>query len=142
MTDEAWDVHEAALIADAYRAHEHYDKTIIALSGGALGVSLVFALDIVGANAGHGWLWLLGAWALWTLSLSATLLSYYTSFQANWHEIQDCRRLRRGEAVRAIVPGGWWNTWTLRLNPAAGVLFVLGVVSEAVFVFVNVRGKP
>ena len=39
------------LIAAEQKSQEDYDKTVIALSGGALGISFAFATDIVGGQS-------------------------------------------------------------------------------------------
>src|SRR5436190_21382140 len=59
-----------------------YDKAILALSGGALGVSMTFLKDVVIKQGVQGGGYLLTAWVCWGLSVTCTLFSYYTSAQA------------------------------------------------------------
>ena len=59
-----------------------YDKAIMALSGGALGISMTFLKDVVLKQGVHGGFFLLAAWVSWGLSVSLTLWSFHTSAEA------------------------------------------------------------
>jgi hypothetical protein len=67
------------LLEQAYdKQSEAYDKTVIALSGGALGISMTFLHEIVPSPLG-GTLWLLGAaWSAFAFSILAILVSILT----------------------------------------------------------------
>jgi hypothetical protein len=62
------------LLEQAYdKQSESYDKTVIALSGGALGVSMTFLHEIVPSPLGAT-VWLLGAaWSAFAFSILAIL---------------------------------------------------------------------
>src|SRR5438552_1062864 len=56
-----------------------YDKAVMALSGGAFGVSLTFLKDVVGTSHIAEPFFLLIAWIAWGLSVTCVLFSYFTS---------------------------------------------------------------
>jgi len=122
-----------ALLALEQQMQSEYDKAILALSGGALGVSMTFLKDVVINRGVEGGGYLLAAWVCWGLSVTCTLSSYYTSSQA----------LRRAVAqtddklIYLELAGGRFNQVTKALNFSAGLLFALGVVSIVVFVAHN-----
>lgn len=112
-----------------------YDKTVLTLSGGAFGVSIVVSKDLIGqANLRDTGLLFL-AWMCWAFSLAAILTSFYCSACAMRTAVKrtDQRMLYRGEV------GGVYDKLTLTLNPAAGVLFLAGLVSMSVFVWTNLK---
>ncbi|HTL71657.1 MAG TPA: hypothetical protein VL863_00035, partial [bacterium] len=71
-----------SLIAAEQAMQAEYDKGVLTLSGGALGISLVFLKDIVGTKSLLHGEFLLLAWIFWGLSISFILASYFTSAKA------------------------------------------------------------
>ena len=110
-----------------------YDKAILALSGGALGVSMTFLKDIVVKQGVQGGGYLLAAWVCWGLSVTCTLFSYYASTQA----LRRAVKQTDDKLIYLEHAGGRFNQVTKALNIAAGLLFMLGVVSIIVFVAHN-----
>ena len=51
--DKTLQEYRAHLVSAAQKAQEDFDKTLLALSGGALGVSFAFVKDIVGDGSVH-----------------------------------------------------------------------------------------
>ncbi len=70
------------LITLEQKSVESFDKTVIALSGGALGLSLTFVKEIVDLANALQTQWLLTAWICWTTSLLCVLLSFWLSAKA------------------------------------------------------------
>ena len=110
-----------------------YDKAIMALSGGALGVSMTFLKEVVITQGIHGGCYLLAAWICWGLSVTSTLASFYTSSLALRKAVQQTD----DRAIYIELLGGKYNQATKILNVAAGLLFFAGVVSIVVFVARN-----
>lgn len=111
------------------KAQEQYDKTVLMLSGGALGVSFTFLKDIVSLDSAiHIWL-LIIAWSAWTLSCSAVLWSFYSSRLAMRQAIKD---LDNGVETKNKS-----DFWTSALNFSAGLLFVVGLASMIAFAYFN-----
>ena len=63
--DAALAAYRLHLVAAEQKAQEDFDKTILSLSGGALGVSFVFLKDIVGPEHVAAPAWLFAAWLTW-----------------------------------------------------------------------------
>ncbi len=112
-----------------------YDKAVMALSGGALGVSMTFLKEVVIKQGIHGGCFLLSAWICWGLSVTCTLASFYTSAEA----LRKAVKQTDDKAIYLEVVGGRSNQTTKALNAAAGLLFFAGVVSIVVFVAQNLK---
>jgi len=117
------------------KSQEQYDRTVIYLSGGALGISFTFVEKFIGESGAHWKVCLLSAWAVWGLSVTAALASFYFSALA----------LR--ETAEAVSAGLKWpaaksrfDSWTGFLNALSGVLFLGGVIMIIIFVALNLQG--
>ena len=72
----------STLVECEHQAIDQFDKTILALAGGAFAVSFAFLKDIVRPEQVTHKGWLISAWASWSLALLCTLLSFYFSHLA------------------------------------------------------------
>ena len=61
------------------KSQEQYDKTVIMLSTGALGLSFAFIKDVVDIKVASNINLLTGAWICFTLSVLSVLLSFLAS---------------------------------------------------------------
>lgn len=120
-------------LVDAQReAHAAFDKTVLSLSGGALGISFAFVRDII-ADKPPVNLWLLiAAWVCWGLCVTSTLVSYYTSHKGLRSAIK-----RVDDGTVCEKPIGRFDIVTSGLNIASGGLFVVGLILIAWFVSTN-----
>ena len=110
-----------------------YDKGVLTLSGGALGISFAFLKDIVGTKGLlHGHV-LLTSWILWGASISFILASYFTSAKALRTAATDVDL----KTIYMTLARSGWVTATKWLNGLAGFCFFAGVVSLVVFVANN-----
>jgi hypothetical protein len=125
------------LVVAEQKAQEDYDKTVLTLSGGALGISFAFVKDIVGSGPIQNSSWLVGAWALWALSTSAMLGSFFVSRLALRRAIVQCD----DGTIFCKPPGGFYTRLTRWLNGSGAVLFLLGVCLMAAFVNVNITQR-
>ena len=121
-----------ALIQTGVKAQEDYDKAIIALSGGAFGISFAFADKFVKtAPLASGYL--LAAWVLWVLSITSVVASYYCSILALRRTVTQVD----SDKVCGQQPcGRFWGLVDF-LNGAGGVLFLLGCIALVSFVAGN-----
>jgi hypothetical protein len=112
------------VLEQAYeRQSEAYDKTVVALSGGALGVSITFIHEIVQSPL-PGTLFLLGfAWSGFTASILASLVSLLTSQWALRKAISQVD----SETIHDERPGAWHSQLTSVFNFTACLMFILGV---------------
>ena len=134
--------HRKYLNESRHKSQEDYDKTVVALSGGALGVSFAFLKDIVGS----GGLWnkslLLLAWISWGLSVSAVLFSYFLSHLALREcifQIDEAIREKNTDHIYVKNPGGKYSKLTAFLNVCGGLLFFIGVILLAYFIWSNLE---
>lgn len=125
------------LVTAEQKSQEDFDKTILSLSGGALGISLVFLKDVIGTNPISQPYLLLAAWLAWAFSTFSVLTSYYLSHLA----------LRRAIAqvddgtIYNQAPGGAFARLTAVLNATGGVLFLVGVCCITAFAGANLSTK-
>lgn len=132
MSDERpeLDEHRRHLVEALHTASQDFDKAIMTLAAGALGISIAFVNQV--APHPRDTAWLATAWSLFAAALVFILISFITSQSAIRWEIDhlyDDPRPKRPH-----------RKWTTRLNTAAAGAFVLGVVSLVVFALVNVGG--
>jgi hypothetical protein len=121
-----------SLVALQQDAQVDYDKAILTLSGGALGISFAFFRDITAKLTTTHAGFLLGAWICWALSLTAALAGFYTSVGAFQKIIQQIDKGREPDVNKANAP-------TKLLNKVAGALFVPGVFCAILFLYQNLR---
>src|SRR5262245_55669617 len=92
------------LVLAEQKAQEDFDKAVLSLSGGGLGISFAFVDNFIkSGQPAHHWL-LFGAWMAWAVSILAVLLSYFASIRA-------CRKAIRQVDAKTIYreePGGWF----------------------------------
>lgn len=135
-TDQGWERDWERIDRAISEASEARDRTIIALSSSALAVSIgffhaVFADDPANIPA------IGGAWALFTTSAVAALLSMES---AEWSLRWAQRRLRGGSILDSEAPAGWRARVTWGLNRLAVWSLVSGLGLFLWFVLNNVRG--
>ncbi|MEY2510599.1 MAG: hypothetical protein QOE26_1362 [Verrucomicrobiota bacterium] len=111
-------------------SHTDYDKAVLTLSGGALGITFAFFKEIA-ARLGTGRpVWLIAAWIAWCTSLAAILVSFYTAGKANRKAIQQV-----DQNTVPDKPGGGWDRATRRLNFIGGACFLLGAIFAICFIY-------
>lgn len=126
-----------SLIAAEQKAQDDFDKAVLSLSGGALGVSFIFVKDIIGPAAIHHSKLLLAAWLLWAFSSLAILASFFASHLALRRAIQQCD----DGSIYKQTPGGIYAKATRNLNASGAVLFVAGVCFMAAFIYSNLAPR-
>jgi hypothetical protein len=122
------------LVQARQKAQEDFDKTVLSLSAGALGISFAFVKDIIGPGPVVTPFWLMTSWACWAGSSLSILISFYMSHIALDRSIQ---RIDKGEFI--YRPGGFAAILTSILNAVGGISFVLGIGAISLFVYSNLR---
>lgn len=122
-------------------SQSEYDKAVLALSGGALGLSFAFTKDVVGTKDLIYSSLLLAAWISWALSSTSILFSFLTSQQALRKAIRQLDKRTSEEDVEEKMdrPGGWYDCFTAGLNLSGGILFLVGLVMMMLFVSFNLK---
>lgn len=125
------------LVAADQKSQEDFDKTVLSLSGGALGISFVFVKDIIGPQPIVMSSFLLAAWLAWAFSTFSVLTSYYLSHLALRRAIS---QVDEG-TIDNHPPGGAYACLTSILNAIGAILFLVGVCCITVFAGVNLPTK-
>ena len=123
------------LIDAEQKAQDNFDKTVLSLSSGALGISFVFLKDIVGDTPTNISL-LMVAWISWALSSTSVLISFYMSHKALRHAIKQVD----ANKIREEHPGSWYDKVTGFFNGLGLILFVTGLFSMIWFIKTNLGG--
>jgi hypothetical protein len=122
------------IIAAEQKSQEDYDKTVLALSGGALGISFSFIKDVIGTNPIVNSYLLTNSWKCWGISLACVLISFFSSQRSLRSIIKsidnDTVYKRKNNLYNAI---------TFVLNITSGSMFILGVYLIINFVSYNMR---
>lgn len=114
-----------------------YDKAILSLSGGALGVTIAFADKFGGAEPIVTWP-LLSAWGCFSVAITLNVLSYlFSSFDVEV-EVEKVRvSIQAGGSD--IVHGNNWRRATQLTNILALVGFIGGVVLFGAYAYDSTR---
>ena len=120
---------------------EQYDKAILALSGGAFGVSIAFLKDIAPAFEEGTRCWLIIAWVAFVAAICSSLTSFLVSISAFRYleEFVDARQGSPQTAPTTFKQSR--NDITTGLNILSLTCFVVGAISLASFSFKNVPNK-
>ena len=122
-----------------------YDKAVLALSSGSLGVSFAFVTNFIKEEKIESSYLLLTSWVFWIFSVTAVLYSYYFSNKALNVAInqRDEQIDKQGDVeiytIEVANLGGLSNKATNVLNALSGASFVIGVLVMFYFVNLNMR---
>ena len=128
-----------SLIEAEQKGQESFDKTVLSLAGGALGISFVFVKDIIGPNPIIDPAYLLTAWVFWASSTLAVLSSFYFSNRALRLAVKQCD----AKTIHCEAPGRFYSTLTRTCNVLGIVFLIAGILFMAAFVYQNLlqRGR-
>lgn len=129
----ALSAYRQSLIDAEKQGQDSFDKTVLSLSGGALGISFLFIKDVIGPHPIIHPGWLLSAWICWALSTLAVLSSFYTSNRALRKAIEQCDK----GTIHCEPPGGFFSRITRNLNKAGIFFLVFGIALMSAFVYTN-----
>jgi hypothetical protein len=123
------------LIAADQKASEVYDKTVMTLSGGALGLSITFLKDIIGQSKRVSIQRLEWSWMCLSLSLLLILASMLFS---QWALRNAITQVDNGTVGDGRV-GGAFSIVTGVLNVVSGLSCVAGIALLAWFSLANIK---
>jgi len=128
--DDEMSAYRQHLVLAEQKAQEDFDKTVLYLSSGALGISFAFVDKFVkpGVLADPGLL--IGAWVAWAASVTVVLLSFFLSRLALRKAIVQTD----SGSIRNFSPGGWVATAVDVCNVVGALLFVAGLALVVSFV--------
>ncbi len=120
--------HRRHLVEALHTASQDFDKAILTLAAGALGISIAFINQVAPKPRDTAWLAI--AWLLFGAALVFILISFITSQSPIRWEIDNVYAEPRPARPHAKL--------TTTLNSLAAGAFVLGVASLVVFALLNV----
>jgi len=115
-----------------------YDKWVLTLSGGALGLSITFIEKIAKNPTADTLFWLKISWACLVLSLLSALLSLVTSQSAIRENRQELDLAHSEDRAPRLDFPRWFTYMTNGLNWGSLLLFIFGVTFLCVFSFKNI----
>ncbi len=133
--DPASTEHRRHLISCEHQSQQEFDKTLIALSGGALAISFAFVENFIGDKGPAAANTLFAAWICWAASLLAVFVSFFCSVHALRLAVQ---QFDLGQNEQR--PGGLYAVWVEVLNIVGALLFLAGVALMFRFVYLNLKG--
>ena len=127
-------LYRLGLIDTQRKLNESYDKLIITLSGGSLALSITFLKDIIGSNKINDPIFLLLAWGLFVLSLTAILGEILFGIKAHKKAIT---QVDDGSIHNQKV-GGKSSSFSSIAHWLASISLILGLLFISVFAFFNI----
>jgi hypothetical protein len=125
--------YKRSLVVAEQASQAEFDNSLLTLSSGGLGLTIIFLKDVVGSKAPVASWMLASCWTAWGISIVAILFSHLTS----------CKALRRAIAktdskeIYLESRKCWWSLSTRILNVLGAISFVAGVVFLIIFVTRN-----
>ena len=126
--------YRTSLIEVETQLKESYDKLVVLLSGGALGLSMTFLKDIINLNQIVYPFVLLTAWGAFILSLMAILGALSFGIEAHRKAVLQID----DDTIYDQKAGGRFSWLTKILHRSAAVFLFFGLISMSVFVYINV----
>jgi len=131
-------LYEAQALANRERAHasqEAFDKALLTLSAGALGVSLAFIKDVAPLSTAICLNFLFWSWGLLCGSIVLMLFSFIASHQAFEHQT----KITHSEYFADEKRPRFWAHVTRCATYLAGGCFVVALILTLVFAVQNVK---
>lgn len=129
--------YRAELIAIKNKLHENYDKLVVALSGGALALSITFLKDLVEFDNILFPYLLIISWGFFVASIACVLLEILFGIEAQKRAIKQTD----DGSIYISKPGGWLSGATVLLRYSAAILVLLGLLSISIFSFCNINSN-
>jgi len=114
------------LVLAEQKAQEAYDKTVLSLSGGALGISFAFVDEFLTGDTVYATGYLVSAWFCWGLSAAVVLASHFFSQRALRRAIE---QVDRGE-IYIRAPDSVSSRITDACNTAGGAVLLIGLTAR------------
>ena len=119
------------------KLNENYDKLIVTLAGGALGLSVVFVKDILKQNPIYSNYFLTLSWILFVLSLTSVLCALLFGIAANKKAITQVDE----DKIYNETPGGIFSKITDWLHYSGTFFLIVALIFLLIFVCKNMEIK-
>lgn len=139
--EELHDEYRKKTLEDIKSETENFDRYLLTLSSGALGLSLAFIKDIVPLGSAIRIPWLITSWIAFLLCIVATLFSFQASIRALENTIpylEDYYLKGNPDAFNKHLKSFWVKAIDC-CTYSAMIFFLAGLVFTMMFVGVNIR---
>lgn len=136
MQDDMRDYRNHILISEQ-KSIESYDKSILTLTAGGLGITLTFINSAISSGQVVQLQLLFWGWGFWVSAIIITLSSFYCSHLAlrkTLCQIDD-------ETIHTSIPGGCYSKFIKVCNFFSGSFFIVGLVFVLYFTSTNINEK-
>lgn len=116
---------------------ESYDKAILTLTAGGLGVTLTFINSAMSTGHVQQLTLLFYGWGCWVFAIIVILLSFYCSHLALRKTIKQID----DKSIHNSTPGGYYSTVINYCNVFSGLFFIAGLVLVLTFTYININEK-
>lgn len=122
-------------------SQSNWDKYVLSLSSGGLGISLIVLKEVSGPSGLCMWM-LLVAWGGWALSILLSLLSFVTStmnFRRISKEISEMKWEDAPKGFFEKITKSFWDKWTGVFNWVSLITFIAGLIFFFLFTAFNLQ---
>jgi hypothetical protein len=119
---------------------ENYDKSILSLASGGLGLSLAFLKDFVPINVAVQPRLLYWSWVAFTVAIISTIISFLTSNSGLERTKRKAYAYYLEHDDEAFDKSNWFDRMTHGANWLSGISFVGALVLSTAFLAVNLEG--
>jgi len=124
-----------SLFNSKYESSRSFDRAILTLSAGALGLSITFIKQIAPCPKNDTHIFIILSWICFGLSILSTLISFLTSQKACERQIKILENsfVEHSNNFKTNI----YSKWTEGLNVTSIILFIAGVVFLLIFSTLN-----
>jgi hypothetical protein len=138
---EVYLVERKSLIEAQQESYKQFDKAILTLSSGGLGLSIIFWKEILPPGGiSHRW-FLIASWILFASSILSTLISFLTSQRAYKKQLESLESYFLKKDLTALKTKNVSALATELLNYASASLFILAIAGLIGFASANLPDK-
>jgi hypothetical protein len=134
-----YDAHLKQAWEDIQTSSDDFDKNLLAVSSGALGVSLAFIKDIVPLDRAVWLSALYASWICFALCLVITIFSFRFAIAAQRKFIVFLREYYIDRKEEALNKKSWYSKAVTCCTYSASLAFLVGLVCTLAFCCVNVK---
>jgi uncharacterized membrane protein len=139
--DEIDSAYRQRLVEVGHASQMSYDKALLTLSAGAMGLSLNFVKELLNGKPHQLLCVLMISWVCWIVSIASVVLSFYLSVKAHDTAIgrldEEIRRHREKLPPLPEESKNMADLLTRAMNIISGVFFFVGLIFVIIFVFNN-----
>jgi len=136
-----YDEYRKDLLARHLSNSERYDRAILTLSTGALGLSITFIKDVVPITLVKDLYLLITSWWLFGVAIILTVISFAVSQYAIKVQLFFAQQYYLNGKVEYASKRNYAARTTDWLNNLSGIVFLVAVVLTIIFVSINFQGN-